>query len=57
MEQPSGKASMEMALELGKKLNQAFLSLHALAKAHSDAYMSHFLRKEFLTQRVSYPGQ
>jgi len=45
---------MQIALELEKSLNQAFLQLHDLAEKNNDSHMVHFLEDYFLDQQVAW---
>ena len=48
----NGLSSLELALDLEKKVNDSLLSVHKLASLHEDPHLTNFLEGEFLDEQV-----
>ena len=48
----NGLNSLEVALDLEKKVNESLLNLHVLASSKNDAHLADFLESEFLDEQV-----
>ena len=48
----NGLKSLELALDLEKKVNDSLLSVHKLASSHEDPHLTSFLEGEFLDEQV-----